>query len=129
MSVDGRRDLRIDLRCSLGPWALLGKVIAAGGSARVTSDNRLEIARRDCTKVARHTNPAVLHVTHGGQRDRRSGQGRRHRAREYGRCRSADTSSERRSRLRIPCPVKEFVMATPTLIIESFSVIHAATLT
>ena len=64
MSVRERSEQRIDLRCPIGPRALLGKVVKAGGSARVNSDNLLELACRDCTRRARLNNPLILHVVH-----------------------------------------------------------------
>lgn len=64
MSVVERSDTRIDLRCPVGPRALLGKVVANGGRAFVTGDNLLELACRDCTRLARRKNPAIAHVVH-----------------------------------------------------------------
>lgn len=64
MSVLVPADRRIDLRCPVGPRALLGKVVAAGGQAKVNSDNLLELACRDCTRAARRTNSSVVHVVH-----------------------------------------------------------------
>jgi hypothetical protein len=64
MSVSTRADRRIDLRCPVGARALLGRVVAAGGSARVNSDNLLELACRDCTRMARRHDPNIAHVVH-----------------------------------------------------------------
>jgi hypothetical protein len=58
-------EIRIELRCPLGPRALLGKVVAAGEPAvHVNSDNLLELGCRDCTKRARVHNPRIAHVVH-----------------------------------------------------------------
>lgn len=64
MSVAERSMERIDLRCPVGPRALLGKVVANGESAVVTSDNLLELACRDCTRAARKKNSRIAHVVH-----------------------------------------------------------------
>jgi hypothetical protein len=64
MSVAERSETRIDLRCPIGPRALLGKVVAAGGHAHVDRWNLLELACRDCTKMARRTRPEIGHVVH-----------------------------------------------------------------
>jgi hypothetical protein len=64
MSVAERSEQRIDLRCPVGPRALLGKVVANGGDAYINSDNLLELACRDCTRLARQKNPDVAHVVH-----------------------------------------------------------------
>jgi hypothetical protein len=64
MSVATRADRRIDLRCPVGARNLLGKVVAAGGRAQVNDDNLLELACRDCTRMARRVDSNIAHVVH-----------------------------------------------------------------
>jgi hypothetical protein len=64
VSVLERTEEFIELRCPIGPKALLAKVVQQGGRAHVNSDNLLELACRDCAKTARLRDPGVRRVLH-----------------------------------------------------------------
>lgn len=53
-----------ELRCPHGPKQLLAKVRANGDYRQITNDNVLEIACRDCARVARQKDPTVRRVLH-----------------------------------------------------------------
>lgn len=65
MSVLERTEHLIELRCPLGPKALLAKSVVYGDIAHVNKElNLMEIACRDCAKRARQNNPKVRRVLH-----------------------------------------------------------------
>jgi hypothetical protein len=64
MSVLERREQFVELRCPIGPKALLAKVIKQGDGTRRTEGNLLELACRDCAKQLRKKNPEVKRVLH-----------------------------------------------------------------
>lgn len=54
----------LELRCPVGPRALLAKIVAAGGPVVVTPDNLVELSCRDCKHRERangNTCRLVLH--------------------------------------------------------------------
>ncbi len=54
----------IEVRCPHGPRQLLMKIRASGESARISDDNLLELACRDCAKNGRQFDPSVKRVLH-----------------------------------------------------------------
>lgn len=55
----------VDLRCPHGPKQLLMKIrVSNDEPARVSDDNLLEIACRDCARNARAVQPSVARVLH-----------------------------------------------------------------
>lgn len=65
MSVAERQEQLIELRCPLGPRALLAKSVLLGDPAGMNLDlNLMEITCRDCAKLARATDPGVRRVKH-----------------------------------------------------------------
>jgi hypothetical protein len=65
VSVLERQEQLIELRCPLGPKALLAKSVLFGDPARMNSDlNLMEITCRDCVKKARVNDPRIRRVKH-----------------------------------------------------------------
>ena len=65
MSVLERQEKLIELRCPLGPRALLAKSVVLGDVAHVNKElNLMEISCRDCCKAARQRNPKTKRVLH-----------------------------------------------------------------
>ena len=65
MSVLERQEQLIELRCPIGPKALLAKSVLLGDPAGVNPDlNLMEITCRDCAKQARANDPRVRRVKH-----------------------------------------------------------------
>lgn len=64
MSVKEREEHLVELRCPLGPKALLAKVVKLGDHAVRTTDNLLELACRDCARASRRDDPSVIRVVH-----------------------------------------------------------------
>ena len=54
----------VELRCPIGPKALLMEIRSEGELPVVSQDNLLELACRSCARSARHTDPAVRRVLH-----------------------------------------------------------------
>lgn len=63
MSVRSAETL-VELRCPVGPRALLAKLVQSGEKESYTSDNLMELSCRDCCKQLRKTNPNVKRVLH-----------------------------------------------------------------
>lgn len=64
MSVKERGENIVDLRCPIGPKALLAKVVRQNDHHRMTSTNLLELACRDCRRTEKLRDPQVLQVVH-----------------------------------------------------------------
>lgn len=65
MSVAERQEQLIELRCPLGPKALLAKSVLLGDPAGMNLElNLMEITCRDCAKLARASDPGVRRVKH-----------------------------------------------------------------
>lgn len=59
-----RQEKLVDLRCPVGPKALLAKVIQSGEKESYDSWNLLELACRDCARTLRKTDSHVKRVVH-----------------------------------------------------------------
>lgn len=57
-------EIRVELRCPIGPKALLAKVVRSEEVGQRTNDNLLELSCRDCTKRMRQTDPTVSRILH-----------------------------------------------------------------
>lgn len=64
MSVKERPEQIVELRCPLGPKALLAKVVQLGDRPRMAEGNLMELSCRDCARTARKTNPSVKRILH-----------------------------------------------------------------
>lgn len=65
MSVLERQEKLIELRCPVGPRALLAKSVVLGDVAQVNRElNLMEISCRDCVKRARLRNPKIKRILH-----------------------------------------------------------------
>lgn len=65
MSVLERQEQLIELRCPIGPKALLAKSVLLGDPAGMNLDlNLMEITCRDCAKQARVNDSRVKRVKH-----------------------------------------------------------------
>lgn len=64
MSVKEREEQLVELRCPIGPRALLAKVVKLGDHHARTSDNLLELSCRDCRRTERVRDPSVSLVVH-----------------------------------------------------------------
>lgn len=54
----------VDIRCPVGPKALLMKLRQSGEAPKYSPDNLLEISCRDCTRNARQFDGGVKRVVH-----------------------------------------------------------------
>lgn len=54
----------LELRCPVGPRALLSKMRLDGEQPNYDSDNRMMLACRDCARNARGFDPTVKRVIH-----------------------------------------------------------------
>jgi hypothetical protein len=64
MSVDERHDIYVELRCPIGPKALLGKILQQGEKPKMTDGNLMELNCRDCARTARQYKPEIKRVLH-----------------------------------------------------------------
>lgn len=55
---------RIELRCPIGPKALLGKMVLANEPVHRTDGNLLELHCRDCTKRIKQNDATIVRICH-----------------------------------------------------------------
>lgn len=63
-SVNERGERLVNLRCPVGPRALLAKLVQSGEKETYDSWNLMELSCRDCSRTAKKTDPNVKRVVH-----------------------------------------------------------------